>query len=288
MLGAGALLARHIAGARTLARNIAGAGSDGGTAIDPSRFSPGACRSFPPTSGDRHLTVFLDAGHGGVDPGGVGVTEAGQTVDEATVNLPIELDTVALLRRDGFRVVVSRTQQTSVARLGPGDVSGGLLTSNGVHHDVAARDICANDAHADVLVGIYFDAGGSPSDAGAITGYDAARSFAAANLRLANLLQQDVLAAMNAQGWEIPNDGVIPDSTLGSATSSTAISYGHLLLLGPAQPGYFDTPSQMPGALIEPLFLTDPFEGSLAASAKGQQVIATGLAVAIEQYFSAT
>lgn len=237
VLGAGALLARH----------MFGAGSSGGTAIDPSAFSPGACRSYPPTSGDRRLTVFLDAGHGGVDPGGVGTTESGQTVDEAAVNLPIELDTMARLRRDGFRVVVSRTQQTSVARLGPGDVSGGLLTLNGVHHDVAARDVCANDAHADVLVGIYFDAGSSPSDAGAITGYDAVRPFAAANLRLANLLQQDVLAAMNGKGWDIPNDGVVPDSALGSATSSAAMSYGHLMLLGPAEAGYFDTPSQMPG-----------------------------------------
>ena len=62
--------------------------------------------------------------------------------------------------------------------------------------------------------------------------------------------------------------------------------YGHLLLLGPADPGWFDTPSQMPGALIEPLFITDPFEGSIADSASGQQVIAGGLAQAVEQYFA--
>jgi len=277
-----------IAAGAFLARHVVGAGPGAGTAIDPSAFSPGACRSFPPTGGDRHLTVFLDAGHGGVDPGGVGTTESGQTVEEATVNLPIELDAMALLRRDGFRVVVSRTEQTSVALLNPGDVSGGLLTLSGVHDDVAARDVCANDAHADVLVGIYMDAGGSPTDAGALTGYDTVRPFAGENLRLANLLQEDVLAAMNAQGWDIPNGGVRPDSSLGSATSSAALSYGHLMLLGPAETGYFDTPSQMPGALIEPLFLTDPFEGSLAASAKGQQVIASGLAQGIEQYFSTT
>ena len=55
-------------------------------------------------------------------------------------------------------------------------------------------------------------------------------------------------------------------------------------LLGPAKAGYFDTPSQMPGALIEPLFVTDPFEASIAASVHGQQVIAKALAEAIEQY----
>jgi len=44
----------------------------------------------------------------------------------------------------------------------------------------------------------------------------------------------------------------------------------------------------MPGASIEPLFLTEPFEGSVAASARGQQVMAGGLAQAVEQYFAAT
>jgi len=43
----------------------------------------------------------------------------------------------------------------------------------------------------------------------------------------------------------------------------------------------------VPGALIEPLYITDPFEASLAASAHSQQVIAQGLATAIEGYFEA-
>jgi N-acetylmuramoyl-L-alanine amidase len=42
----------------------------------------------------------------------------------------------------------------------------------------------------------------------------------------------------------------------------------------------------MPGALIEPLFLTDPFEASIAVSTRGQQVIADGIARAVDQYFS--
>jgi N-acetylmuramoyl-L-alanine amidase len=42
----------------------------------------------------------------------------------------------------------------------------------------------------------------------------------------------------------------------------------------------------MPGALIEPLFITDPFEGSIANSARGQEVIAGGIARAVQQYFS--
>jgi hypothetical protein len=95
-----------------------------------------------------------------------------------------------------------------------------------------------------------------------------------------------VLGAMNARGWQIPDGGVLPDSGLGSATSAAAQAYDHLLLLGPAQAGYFSTPSMMPGALIEPLYVTDPFEASIAVSAQGQHVIAGGIAKAVSQYFA--
>jgi N-acetylmuramoyl-L-alanine amidase len=253
--------------------------------VDPSVFSTGACVAFSPTGSPRRLTVFLDAGHGGRDPGAVGSTESGRTIFEADETLAVELDTMAILRAAGFRVVVSRTGDTSVLRLGPDDVSGAVLTVEGSHEDVVARDVCANDARANVLVGIYFDAG-APSNAGALTAYDAVRPFAVENLRFAKLLQADVLAAMNAQGWAIPNAGVQSDVGLGSVLSSQGLAYGHLVLLGPAHPGYVPTPSRMPGALIEPLFITDPFEGSIAASRHGQRVIAGGLAKAIEQYFA--
>ena len=146
-----------------------------------------------------------------------------------------------------------------------------MLSLQGAHDDVAARDVCANLSGAAVLVGIYFDSGASAADGGSVTTYDAARPFSAANLRLATLVQKDTLAAMNARGWQIPDDGVQPDSVEGSlvptwptgALAEAAAAYGHVLLLGPGRPGFFATPVQMPGALIEPLFVTDPFEGTL-------------------------
>jgi N-acetylmuramoyl-L-alanine amidase len=254
-------------------------------AVNTARFAKTACMAYPPTAGDRHLTVFLDAGHGGLDPGSVGETRGGKTIYEADETLPVELDAMSLLRAQGFRVVVSRTTNSSVARLTAADVDGQLLTAQGVHDDVAARAVCANEAGANALIGIYFDAG-AVNNAGAVTGYDPVRPFAAANLRLATLVQDDVLASMNSHGWAIPDEGVQVDDQLGSSINAAAASYGHLLLLGPAKRGFFSTPSKMPGALIEPLFITDPFEGSIANSRTGQRAIASGIARGVEQFFA--
>jgi N-acetylmuramoyl-L-alanine amidase len=288
-------LAGVVAWMAVLDPSRAGTAADG-QPLDPTAFATGSCVAFPPTTGDRHKTVFLDAGHGGLDPGAVGTTTSGATVDEATVTLPVELSAARSLRRLGFRVVVSRTSDSSVVRLSAADRTGGTLSLLGVHDDVASRDVCANLARADLLVGIYFDSGASAKNAGSLTTYDSDRPFAAANQRLATLLQRAVRAAMNAMGWEVPDAGVLSDSTEGSLvpTSSDgsiargAASYHHLLLLGPAMPGYFSTPSAMPGAVIEPLFVTDPFEASIAASGEGQSVMASGVTTAVEQYFQLT
>jgi N-acetylmuramoyl-L-alanine amidase len=266
----------------------------GGVAVDSGAFANGACMLFAPTAGDRHRTVFLDAGHGGIDPGGVGETTAGKVINEAAETLPVELDAMAILRAQGFSVVVSRTRASTVLRLSPIDHSGRVLTLSGAHDDVAARDVCANRAKADVLVGIYYDAGASASDAGSLTAYDADRPFSSANLRLATLIQRTVVAAMDKQGWSIPDDGVQTDADLGSLVGDTgdgglagaAARYDHLLVLGPAESGFFTTPSSMPGSVIEPLYLTDPYEGSIADSAHDQRVIAQGIATAVTEYFA--
>jgi N-acetylmuramoyl-L-alanine amidase len=172
-----------------------------------------------------------------------------------------------------------------VERLQPGDLSNGLFSIVGEHRDTAARPLCADRAGAAVLVSVHFNVGSSPANAGTLTTYDAARTFARRNLALARLLQTDMVKAFATQsGWQIPNDGVVTDDTVGNALTSAGAAYGHLLVLGPAAVGYFTTPSTMPGALIEPLFLTDPFEGSIAASTRGQRIMAEAITQAISTY----
>jgi N-acetylmuramoyl-L-alanine amidase len=262
--------------------------SRGPSPVASALFAAGSCVAFAPTGPDRHQTVFLDAGHGGPDPGGQGITQTGRVINERELTLPVVLDTTALLRADGYRVVVSRTANSSVVKLGPNDLSNGLFSLAGEHRDTAARPLCADFAHAVVLVSVHFNVGSNPNQAGTLTTYDAARSFARQNVELAKLLQTDMVSALRSQpGWRIPNDGVVTDTTVGNSLTSAGAAYGHILQLGPARTGYFTSPSLMPGALIEPIFLTDPFEGSIASSSHGQHVMAGAIARAILAYLAA-
>ncbi|HLJ69436.1 MAG TPA: N-acetylmuramoyl-L-alanine amidase, partial [Chloroflexota bacterium] len=90
-----------------------------------SEFASSACIAYSPTAHDRHRTVFVDPGHGGADPGAAGVAPDGRILYEKDLTLPVALDMLAALRADGYRVVLSRTQDSMVAAARPGYLSGG-------------------------------------------------------------------------------------------------------------------------------------------------------------------
>jgi N-acetylmuramoyl-L-alanine amidase len=276
---------QHVSASLSARPVSASAGTSAGTALDPAMFAAGSCVEFAPTRGNRHLTVFLDAGHGGPDPGGQGVTLTGASIDEAQLTLPVVLDATALLRAQGFQVVDSRTTASSVVRLSPSDLSGSVFSLSGLHREVAARAVCANLAHASALVSVHFNVGASSADAGTLTTYDAVRPFAARSRALATAVHTALVTALSTvPGWHVPDDGIVTDDQVGNSLTAQGAAYGHLLLLGPASAGFFSTPSTMPGTLTEPLFLTDPFEGSVADSARGQHVIAAAIAQAIASF----
>jgi N-acetylmuramoyl-L-alanine amidase len=245
-------------------------------------LAAGACVSFVPAGGRYSKTVFIDPGHGGLDPGVVG-TAGGQQVLEKTVALGVGTRLGALLRQDGYRVVQSRTADSSVAKLSAGDSIAGAMTASAVHRDLLARVACANAASASVLVSIHFDAFDDPGIGGAETFYDQARPFAATSQKLASDLQAALVAEVG-----VTDRGVWTDDGVGTALTTSGDLYNHLVMLGPAAAGWVDDPSKMPGALVEPMFLTNPAEARLANDPAGQRRIASALRTGVEKFLSAS
>jgi N-acetylmuramoyl-L-alanine amidase len=242
----------------------------------------GACMSFAPTHGQIDRTVYIDAGHGGLDPGVVGTTASGRAVLEKDATLAVALRLAGLLRADGFGVVMSRTQDTTVLKLAAADSSYGSITSSAEHRDLAARAACANAAGANVLISIHFDGFSDPSVGGTETFYDAARPFAASNRQLATDLQAALVARLGAA-----DRGVWTDDQLAAPTlTGSGQSYNHLIELGPLSQGWVDNPSQMPGALVEPLFVTNPAEAAIASDPAGQQKIAEALESGVSKFMT--
>jgi N-acetylmuramoyl-L-alanine amidase len=240
-------------------------------------YAPGACQAREPTGRSRGRTVFVDPGHGGPDPG-----VSGRGVRESAAALAVARQLATRLRADGYRVVLSRTGDTSVRRFPADELEGGALDPTQVRQDLQARVRCANDAHAQALISVHFNGYGDASAGGSQTIFDAVRPFAADSERLARALQ----AAM-VQQLGLEDRGVITDDELDAPTlSDRADEYGHLLLLGPAQPGWLDRGTAMPGALVEPLFLTSPSEVAMATTQAGQRRIAGALAAGLERYLS--
>jgi N-acetylmuramoyl-L-alanine amidase len=241
----------------------------------------GACMSLPPSRAGTGQTVFIDPGHGGLDPGVVGGSGSRQVLEkDATLAVAMQLST--LLRVDGYRVVMARTQDSTMLKLSPTDSVLGALTGSAEHRDLLARAACANAAGAAALVSIHFNAFDDPSVGGTESFYDSARAFSSENRRLATALQAALVASLGT-----PDRGVWTDDQLAAPTlTSSGSTYGHLIELGPMAAGWVDSPSQMPGALVEPLFLSNPKEAGLAADPAGQRQIALALQAGLVRFLT--
>ncbi|MBV9004531.1 MAG: N-acetylmuramoyl-L-alanine amidase [Solirubrobacterales bacterium] len=251
----------------------------------PIPFSPGACLGYAPTGRWNGVTVFLDPGHGGVDTGTMGVL-GGRIVTEKEVTLAVGLRTLALLRAAGYRVVISRTRDSTVARYAEAYLHQGVLDPDAAQREVEVRDVCANAAHADILVSIHMNGFADRSANGTETFFCPTRPFAAHSRRLADLVQRALMSAFKNSGTMTFDRGVLPDGEGGGAalTLQTA-NYHHLIMLGPADRPWLPYPSRMPGVLVEPAFLTNPSQASFVVSGRGQEALARGLVAAIDSYF---
>ncbi|MCD2193713.1 N-acetylmuramoyl-L-alanine amidase [Actinomycetospora endophytica] len=249
-------------------------------ALAPEDYVDGACVALAPTAPDRGATVLLDAGHGAPDIGSTGVTGSGEKIPEKDLTLPLVLRAAEDLRARGIRVALSRSIDAVGKKLGPGDVEAGALTESGLAAQLAARARCANLAGADALVSVHFNAFDEPDVDGFETLYDADRPFGADNARLAQSLQSAIGAGYRAAGRDTDDRGVVGSDSTDKASNAAK----DLVLLG-ATPRGSDLPqSEMPGAVIEPLFITDPSATDFVRSDEGRRVLADSIGDGVEAF----
>jgi N-acetylmuramoyl-L-alanine amidase len=211
------------------------------------------------------ITVAIDPGHGGPDPGAVR-----GTAYEKTANLGIAMRLRAMLLGAGVRVVMTRTSDTRVNR--------GLVdwTRDGkvVYRDeLASRIEIANAARADVFLALHNN-GTPPGVGGTETWYDRTRTFAATNRTLATTVQTQLmtfLRTLRTSTWYPKDRGV------------KALDF---YVLRSYLPGYCDRPTLMPGVLPESLAMGSAYEVRLLQSSRGMQVIAEAYYEALYRFFA--
>jgi len=123
------------------------------------------------------VTVVIDAGHGGRQPGAIGPSG----LEEKTVNLAIALHANKLLREQGARVILTRRDDASLTP---------VTSREELRSELAMRAGLANDNKADVFVSIHCNA--SPQNGPRRTGSEAYYTTPR-SLGLAKVMQQEML-----------------------------------------------------------------------------------------------
>ena len=256
---------------------------------------------LPPTVTPTPNPVFagkvicLDPGHGGSDRGYTRAADAAApAMEEAVENLIVALDLRDRLRRLGFAVVITRTTDVDVNSAGT-DVNGdGETYANLIARDpvkaqrarqideLQARIAVCNSAKADLLLSIHLNGFTDSSASGYETWFSSARPFVAGNKRIAQLVFDQLGEQMRAAGYNARARRVNDDADANVIASGDV--FDRYIITGPAEPGKI-TPSAMPGAIIESLFISNDQDAAFLATPAGPDAIAVAMQEAIRLYF---
>jgi peptidoglycan/xylan/chitin deacetylase (PgdA/CDA1 family)/N-acetylmuramoyl-L-alanine amidase len=200
---------------------------------------------------------------------------------EKDLTLDIAKRTAAYLEEKGYRVVLSRTSDSDVNEP-ERDINGDGCKDP--IDEIQARIDAANASGASVLVSIHFNGLPGSQLSGSGVFYNAVREFSDDNERLAGLLQAAQLEALAGFGHQARDWGALRDDSFDSPSQTLCpTGYRYYTLIGPAAAGR-PRPSQMPGAVIEAMFLTYPKEADLASRQEVRDSLAKAYAGAIAKY----
>jgi N-acetylmuramoyl-L-alanine amidase len=224
---------------------------------------------------DGRNIVCLDPGHGGEDLGNVRIENGRIALQEKDFTLAHALELAKRLRSDGFEVVMTRETDTEVNPSNE-DVNGdgvvapddGPARSDQLD-DLQARINICNLASADLLVSIHYNGAENEFLQGYEVWYNDKRPFSGRSEAFAQLIHDDLGAAYKSAGYDANDRGIGIDD---------------LAVLAPARPGKL-IPSNMPGVVVEGLFLSNDDDAKFIGSDVAEDTIVGAYERAIKRYF---
>ncbi|NLG50360.1 MAG: N-acetylmuramoyl-L-alanine amidase [Chloroflexi bacterium] len=234
-----------------------------------------------PTSAAPKPLIALDPGHGGVDLGARHFDAAGKfTMHESKAALEICLRLSEILQERGYRVLLTRDDNYSL-------MDAKTEEEYDTIKELQMRLDKVNEAQADLFLSIHMNGydGGSHAATqevwGTMTLYCDQRPFSDSNRRFAELAHAAVLDALTNLGHDAKDRGIQLDNSMPDPGQPPR----HLIVLGP-QSDRIVRPSQMPGILSEPVFISSDAEEAILADPEGIDALAHAYADAIDAYFA--
>lgn len=247
-----------------------------------------------PSNFTRPPVVCLDPGHGGSDRGFTEFFDDGRPdLEEAVLVMQQAWDLEARLKNRGYDVVLTRDTDIDVNADGKDVNKDGRTAAhdpprsdrNKTLDEIQARINTCNAAHADLLVSIHINGYSTETPRGYETWFTRERPFGDRNAEFATLAYAHLREQFAKIGYVLPIDeerGVLPDSTADVQREHPV--FKHFIITGPAIPGVI-TPSAMPGAIVESLFVSNPGDAAVLTSPEGENAIVTAYENAIVEYF---
>lgn len=136
---------------------------------------------------DERYTVVIDPGHGGVDPGKIGINDA----LEKDVNLAISMKLKEILEKNDCKVVLTRDSDSGLYQEGD---------SNKKMADLRARCEIIDASGADIIISIHQNSFTSESSKGAQVFYQVTSQE---GKKLADILQSQLISSLDTENHRV-------------------------------------------------------------------------------------
>jgi N-acetylmuramoyl-L-alanine amidase len=252
-----------------------------------------ASTQAPAPAGARRPVVCLDPGHGGPDRG---FTRSPfgplPSMEEAILVLEHAWDLEARLLQRGFEVVMTRRSDVAVNALGVDVNRDGRTAADDVPgnnrfstlDELQARiDIC-NEARADLLVSMHVNGYTTQRPFGFETWFTRERPFGNRNATIATLAYAHLKEQLLAIGYVMPEEERLAKPDTAANVVMQHSLFKHFIMTGPDVAGSVEA-SEMPGSIVEALFVSNDGDAAVLASPDGRNAIVTAYENAIVEYF---